>query len=360
MVGILFLLDIEYAPYMNRYRDILKRCNVEYEIITWNRLASVKDEKVISYFNPAKLGDSKFHKAVDFYKYGQFLKRKLKEKKYDKLIVLTTLTGMLCFKTLIKDYPGKYIFDIRDYSYENLAIYRYCEKKLINHSAYTVISSEGFKEFLPKNEKYVLCHNFIPGEVQSARDYISCKKFFSLPEGKIVISFIGAVRFFSIDSKVADIFGNDNRFELRFHGYGISYEQLKNYIQEKGYNNIFVTGRYDRSEKNALMDNVSLINGYYDDKNIANRLSMSNKYYDTLIYKIPFWGNPDCFVGKKTIGNGIGIEAKLDENVKEHIISIFSNFDYEEFANNCELELRNIIQEDNGFIGAVEKFIYEG
>lgn len=357
MTGIVFLLDLEYAPFVNRYRDILENINEKYEIITWNRMKETNSDSVISFNKKSQLGDNIIKKAIGFIQYSWFLNKTLREKQYDKLIVLTTLTGFLAYKSLMGRYKGKYIFDIRDYTYEKNIIFKSIESKIIRNSRFTVISSRGFLAFLPKSEKYIVCHNFLPEETKRANTYIGDGKYFSMPDGKIVISFIGAVRHLQLDKRMIDIFGNDDRFILYFHGYGVAYEELKAYVDNKAYKNVILTGKYDRKEKDKLMLGVSLINGYYEETKIANTTAVSNKYYDSMIYKVPFWGNPKCFVGHISEQNGIGVCEYLDADIKEKIVERLRDFNYSEFIENCEKTLSEIIAEDQDFTNTVESFI---
>lgn len=356
MTGIIFLLDLDFAPFVKRYCNILDKIDEKYEIVTWNRMSSKKYKNVISFDKKAELGDSKIKKIFDFFAYSKFLNKVLSEKSYDRVIVLTTLTGFLCFKSIVFKYRNKYIFDIRDYTYEKYFLFRCIEKAIIRNSYFTVISSKGFEQFIPNYEKYIICHNFLPEEIERAEINGNNKPYFSSKD-KIIISFIGAVRHLELNKKMLDIFGDDSRFELRFHGYGVSYDALKNYVEEKKYSNVMLTGKYDRSDKDALMKGVSLINGYYDEYNIANKTAVSNKYYDTLIYKIPFWGNPRCFIGEDANQKGIGIAEYLDDSIKDKIYTTLKNFDYDTFSKCCEEELRIVLKEDREFVKKVEKFI---
>ena len=175
MVGIVFLLDIEYAPYIDKYIDILNEEKKEFEVIYWNRSNKKDNEccfKAHIYNKKSNLNKSKFSKIGDFLGYRKFVVKTINERKYDKLIILTTLTGILLSDILIKNYQGKYIFDIRDYSFEKNKIFYLLEKKIISQSFITTISSNGFKEFLPKTFNYVISHNIIRREIEEAKDSV--------------------------------------------------------------------------------------------------------------------------------------------------------------------------------------------
>ncbi len=352
MIGIIFLLNLEYAPYLTRYTDIFDASNTKYEIITWNRLPeTTKELNLVTYSKPAALGDSKIKKLADFYSYRRFLIDTINKNNYDKLILLTTLTGIMLMPFIKKKYRNRYILDIRDYTFENYSIYRWIEKSLIEGSRYTMISSPGFKTFLPKNFNYMTVHNIIPKEMDYTQTCTSC-------DDKIRIVFIGAVRYFDTDKKIVDAFGNDERFEIYYHGYGVTYEKLKTYVEGK-YNNIFVTGKYDRNDKPKLMRNATVINGYYDEHLTLNQQLVSNKYYDALIYKVPFWGNPNTYVGKISIEQGFGLNVVLDADVKDNLYNELMHMNRNVFIQSCERNLKLVLEEDRAFQKGVLNFINE-
>lgn len=355
MVGIVFLLNIEYAPYLQKYRAELDKQNVKYEIVTWNRLDSEisTNQNIIAYDKKSSLGDGKVRKLIDFIGFRKFLIKTIQHRKYNKLIVLTTLTGVVINDFLVKNYKNNFIFDIRDYTFEKSKIFRLIEKRVIDASSFTSISSEGFKSFLPKSDKYVVSHNIILEEVNDAKNFTLSRDSVS---NKVNLTFLGAVRHFDVDKKVADIFGTDNRFLITYHGYGVSYEKFRKYCQEKE-RNVELTGKYNRNDKLNLMKNVDIINAYYHENTFANRFALPNKYYDALIYKIPIWANPKLYVGERAISKGIGLNVELNRNSADNLYSTYKNFDWDKFYTCCENELKEVLNEDKIFRERLENFI---
>lgn len=354
MIGIVFLLNLEYAPFLNKYTSELEKSNQKFEIISWNRLDSDSTFPwdIISYEKRSNLGDNKFKKTLAFLGFRNFLVDVLNKKKYDKLIILTTLSGMLICDYLLKNYQGKFIFDIRDYTFEKFSFYKHLEKKLIDASFFTAISSEGFTNFLPKSDKYVISHNLIKDELLSGFN----KKAIINKQDKINIVFLGAIRHFDIKKKIVDIFGNDSRFNIYFHGYGVAYEKLLEYCGNR-YNNVYLTGKYNRIDKPKIIQDATIINSFYDSDNFANKYALSNKYYDSIIYKKPLWANPNLYIGKRAIQRGIGINLELNNEAPKNLIKILDEFNWDEFYKNCDLELEKVLEEDNVFVEKLNQFI---
>ena len=95
------------------YKAIGKN-NVEYDVLFWNRS---NEELCIPgnyrYCAVASEEEQWFAtKLLDFAKFRFWLKKQLRARKYEKLIILSTLSGMILSDVLLRC-KGKYFFDIR-------------------------------------------------------------------------------------------------------------------------------------------------------------------------------------------------------------------------------------------------------
>ncbi|WP_409302872.1 hypothetical protein [Peribacillus sp. SCS-155] len=356
MVGIVFLLNTTYAPYMQKYIDVLESENEDFEVIYWNRLGAPdcpEKYKSIVYNKTSKLSSSYGKKIKDLLGFRNFVLQTISKRKYDKLIILTTLTGIFMCDFLVKNYKNKYIFDIRDYTFEKLYPFKLIENMVIKNSFFTTISSDKFKTFLPSSNKYVVSHNIIREEIEEAKSFKRSKGI----EEPINITFIGAVRHFEIDKKIALKLANDVRFNITYHGYGVTSDKFKQFCEDNSLN-VKITGKYNRKEKMNLLANADIINAYYGTGSYANLYAMPNKYYDSLIYKIPFWANPKVHSGERASKAGIGINVDLDSNsLADDLYHEYLRMDIGKFRLDCDNELAKIIDEDNHFIQRVMEFI---
>lgn len=361
MIGIIFLLNVRYAPYINKYTDILIRNNKDFEIIYWDRLNSPDapkewKSKVFNY--NSRLDKSKITKISDFLKFRKFVIQTIESQKYEKLIVLTTLTGIFLADKLLKNYSDNYILDIRDYSFEKNPIYKKLVSKLVEKSNFTTISSEGFKNFLPESKKYIKVHNFRHEDIMISTE---CARERWNAEEKIKISFLGSIRHFELDTKFIETFINDNRYILEYIGDGPHYVKLKKYIIENNYD-VNIPGRYHFKDKSNILQNVNLINGYYDDKEYINKFAVSNKFYDSLIYKIPLLVNKDVYLGDIVRENYLGITINLEthsekSSITNYIYEYLKEFDYNKFEKKCNEMLQDILLEDQIFEQKLSDFI---
>ena len=134
-----------YMPYVDNYEAILKANEINYTIVNWDRFSIEKESEFI--YRDKKIGHQRNY--FDYYKYYRFVLKILKNNRFDKVIVFGLQMAYFLNKYLIKNYKGNYIIDIRDY---NKIIKIFNPAKIIKNSAVTVISSPGYKQWLPESK----------------------------------------------------------------------------------------------------------------------------------------------------------------------------------------------------------------
>lgn len=343
MVGIIFIGDLYVCPYLHRYVDACESLNLKYEVLFWNRCGEkLQVQDNYRYFDMHSEEEQPFYtKSVDFLKYRIWLTKQLRVKKYDKLIVLSTLSGIVIADVLRK-YKGKYLFDIRDYSYERLKPFYLMEQSIVKNSAYTTISSPGFRNFLPPHDYYVI-HNMQSSEA-NYRGGFSKKQY-----GETLnLVWNGTMRYFEHQKNVMERLANDFRFMMYFHGSGPELDQYQQFAQEKHISNVGFTGRYNNTQKIGLLENADILNNSYWIDNVNEVLyALSNRYYDGLIYRIPQLVEANTY--KTGIceenGIGIGIDARA-EDFADRLYEWYFKIDEARFEQNCESLLQNALQDD--------------
>lgn len=356
MIGIIFIGDLKYCPYLNRYTESLEKSNTKYEVLYWNREGSNNKypENYIGYVKKSKLNKNIYRKFSDFIGYKLWLNRKLKNTKYDRLIVLSTLSGIISFEFLVNKYKNKYIFDIRDYSYEHNRIFYLIEKKIIEKSYFTCVSSEGFKNFLPQDQTYLSVHNF------NAKDIHNTVNFSKKNKGqRLNLVWMGAVRYFNHQKKIIDKLKNDPRFNLIYHGSGADLEEYIKYCNYNEMKNVVFTGEYSNEQKRNLIAEADIINNsYMTSKKMEVKYAISNKYYDGILYKVPQLVESDTYKATKVQTNGLGIAVDPDDNdFADKIYDYYHNIDVEKFNAKCKTEINKIVEEDKHYTQEVNRFL---
>lgn len=358
MIGIIFIGDLRYCPYLDKYVDIIEEANKKYEVLYWNRSLDNTDslkKEFIPFNYKSELRKNPFLKIWDFYKFRKWLIREMNNKNYDKLIVLTTLSGVILNTFLYKRYRRKYIYDIRDFSYENIGFFRKIEEKLIRESDFTSISSKGFYNFLPIGYDYVVCHNI------SDLDIWKKVNEFDINHTKpIRIVWIGVIRYYDHQIKIINKLKNDRSFQLIYHGNGPDLDKLKEYCKSNEIKNVMFTGAYLNQDKQKLLAEADILNNSYNLDNSKDKVkyAMSNKYYDGLIYKLPQLVEHDTYKAEQINKAKVGIALDVNDiDLKKKVIDYYYSINKNEFIKCCNDELSKILEEDKIYKERISKFI---
>lgn len=352
MIGIVFINDIMYSPYLAKYTDLLENLGHDYEVITWDRDPSKdrtypKNYKIFKLFSREE--KHPIFKIKDFIRFSRFANKIVKEKRYEKLIILTSLTGLILFRTLLKNYQQKYIFDYRDASYEYLPFFNKMIGKLVCSSYCTCLSSRGFLEVLPPADKYIIVHNFRYADLKHKQE--NCTPSQAQP---ININYIGLIRGDYL-LKMVDLFAQDKRFFLNFHGNGEDLNKVMEYAA--GIDNVKFTGEYRGDEKIRFIQQADLICYNYA-SSFNNNVALANKYYDALIFKKPLLGNIQTYAGQLIAKNGLGISLDLDDPVyTQKVYDYYMNFDCVLFNKNAEKVLAEVLEEDKQYMETIQEFL---
>lgn len=288
--------NMSLCPYAETYMTTLP----EYDVIYWDRYGyneacSGADQMFrFEYL----LGDSygKLSSIRGYVGFRAFLRSVLNSRKYDGVVVLQAQTAFLIADLLEDQYEDRFILDIRDYSYERFSIFRRMEKKLVGKSYSNVISSPGYKIFLPEGN-YLISHNIQQVDV---RGLIRAPR-----TNPIVLSYVGKIQYFDQCKKIVDTFGGELDFEVRFVGAGS--EQLKSYLGDDVPSNVVFEGRYGPSDLPQIYDRADVILNVYGNHNPLLDFALSNKLYLCAQFRKPIMVSDETMMFELSESMGIGI-----------------------------------------------------
>ena len=283
-VGIVAANNIRYSPYIFFYTEILKKIDVEYELIIADRYGLKESFDSVVHVLP---WDHRQKTIVNYLKYTSKVKSIIRKQRYDALIILTSVNAAFLGMWLKHHYKGRYIVDIRDYSHENIYPYFMLEKIAVQNSLMNVISSRKFTEFLPQAE-YSVCHNFN----ENAR-IVPC---FQRSEGQITIGYVGGVSYVDQCKKLMALVVKDSRFKMEFFGTSTKEEQMRRAIDEFDCERIIFHGAYSAAEKESILHKVDILFNAYGNGIPLLDYALSNKLYDSLIYKKPILTCPGTYM----------------------------------------------------------------
>lgn len=340
-------------PYLYKYTDLM---NCKYDIIYWNRMLLEEQcgaEKYypLNYSTPPHSVKAK--KMYGYLKFKRYATKILKENNYSLVILLNSTVAVLLNQVLLKKYEGKYVIDIRDYSYEHIRYFYSLEDKLIQNANSCVISSPGYREFLPQND-YYLVHNFPKITEEKLMRYQKKREKYNEERRKknnmpINLTYVGDVRFVEQDKKVLRYFGNDDRFCIRYIGLGT--EVLEAFCKEEKIENTFFHGMFKPNDIFDYYVEADAVLNLYGNNTPLLDYALSNKLYFAALLSIPILVCSGTYMEKisKQYGFGYTIDSYTDVKVKDDFVKFYINLDREKFSKNCNFFIEKVRRDEERF-----------
>lgn len=315
-IAVILGSNIHWAPYYYRYEQLLCEAGVDFDLVYWNREA-IKEEckaNLVSFDIPDVSNNKNPMKVWKFIAFSYFVEKTIKKNKYDKLIFLGTHGCAVCFCAgyLSKHYKNKMWIDIRDDEYEWFPPFYWGEKKSIEASYATAISSYEYTRFLPPHD-YLYMHNIDPHAEEMQRNFAPTED----PDGSIRISFIGNVRYFEQNVKIIKQLGNDNRFKLQFYGKGS--ERLQAYCTENGVTNVDFAGAFPQKDTLLYYNKTDIINNAYGNETLNLQTALSNKLYYALFLKMPLLVSANTHMERLAQEYNLGYTFSEDEKFADKL-----------------------------------------
>ena len=351
-VGFISLGNLYLCPYLQAYLHELEQ---PYTVIFWDREQRMEEPPAgCTYFRfeSTKLV-STMDKLHGYRSFRRYIKRILKEHSFDVLVLLQTAAAVLISDILVKEYPNRYIVDIRDYSVEGNPLLFRIEKNIISHSMQTVISSEGYKSFLPERP-YLIAHNL----QRLSNEKVAEIRKSSVRKEQLNIAFIGYVNYHEQHKKILLQLKNDPRFHLTF--IGTRAEELSSFCNANGINNVTLRGRFEPDDILGLYQSVNLINNLYGNHTPTLDYALSNKLYFAAELHIPILVCPGTFMESVSKQYHIGCTVDLDKpGAADVIYSFYNNIAWDEFKAGCTMFLNKVKNEQAVFTSTVKKAFSE-
>lgn len=344
------LVNLYLCPYISKYISLLES---DYDVICWDRHGieeNAGESQMFAFHYKMDEGSSKLSKLIGYLKFRRYALKIIRKNNYSGIILLQTSVGILLSKFLKRNYSGKYIIDIRDYTMENNPVFFNIEKGLIKNSLYAVISSRGYENFLPKHN-YTLVHNDIN------IDDITMEKFRKKKRSKdkIVISYIGLIRFHDQNKKFILKFKDDKRFILRFIGKDAY--ALKEFCKDNNINNVELIDRFPPEKTLHYYYDTDIIYNLYGNNTPLLDYALSNKLYYAAKLKMPILVCLDTYMEKVSSEYGFGYSFNIDnEEECNNLFYYYNSIKWNEFNDNCDKFIDEVNKSNELFIDAVKTF----
>lgn len=338
------------APHLKIYTNILEDKGIPYDVISWDRGDNFEKSE-FTYSKLSAYKESEYKRLWSYVQFAMFIKRLVRKYKYDKLIVISPQVALFIPFFLRRKYRKKYVFDYRDLSIEQKKFFKPLMKMVLNNSSINVISSPGFKKYLPQGYDYILSHNFNIDLVNHALENNSQP----LPQGDIKVLTIGGIRF-DANYNVIDALGNVDGIELDFVGKGGAAPILEEYVKDKKFVNIFFKGRYDKKDENDIIQKHTFINIFYPQKP-SHISALSNRFYNSLINRRPMIVTKGGEQGNYVEKYKVGLAVESCEGLAEKLFAYKKQLDFDEYERNCNQLLKVFCEDYNEFAASIDKFI---
>lgn len=345
-IALIGFTKLAYMPYMNFYLNQFSEQH-DVHVLYWNR--NEKDDITLPY--KVKLHEFKRYqedqvanikKVRSFHEYRKFAKKVLKEENFDRIVIMHTLPGVLLYDVLKKHYSTNYILDYRDVTHENSTFYKRIIHKLVHHSMATFVSSDAFRVYLPKSDRIYTSHNLL----LDSMDHREVRRRLTRDETPIRIRFWGFIRHESVNKAMIDRLGNDERYEIHYHGREQeTAANLKEHCRINNIANVFFHGEYLPEERYLFASETDIIHNVFDnDKRMQP--AMANKYYDGLALYIPQLCRTGSYMGRQVKDKGVGFACDpQNATFADDLYEYYHSISWNEFEYRCDRELERILSE---------------
>lgn len=328
--------NVWFCPYVSIYLEVLKANHVNYDIISWNR--DGKKEDAIQ-FNYKPKSRNPLIAIWGYWKFALFVKKIIKNNEYERLIVFTPQSGIFLSKFLKNNYQGRYIFDYRDLSIEQKSYFKRHFISVLSNSYANVISSPGFKKYLPTQFNYFISHNF---EVASVRNALASEFKLEVNTNPIDVLTIGGIRDYESNVQILDHLANLDSFSVRFVGKGNATEQLKMRANELNAKNVSFEGYYPKEKEKEYISETTFMNIFYPRKP-SHDSALSNRFYNSLIYKKPMITTKDTMQGYYAEKYHVGLALDDCNGLHTKLNDFLSSLDKNSYTKECNSLLKNFL-----------------
>ena len=358
MVGIICFWDRLATPYLAKYEKLLQENGIAYEVVLWNRTpeanipVTTQDGNEISVNIPCK--GSIVQRSLKFFQWRSIAKKVIQQRKYSALIMLTTVPTVLLGGFLLRKFRGRYLFDIRDYTFEKYKILRKLVMRFIEGSALTAISSKGYMRWLDPSDKIMVNHNITVERSDSYRAPDLVKR------DVIRFSFVGNVRLDTQTEALLRQLKDRSDFEQHFYGRILPTCDIQKIAQGEEIKNLFLHGSFDVSEKERFFEDIDLLNAVYANAQneaeipLGDSTPIPNRLYDCLVFYRPLVASKGTYLAELIEQYGLGCTVNgFSPDAPQVIRDYAHSFDPDAFMHNCDCLREQVCEEEEQYIASV-------
>ena len=330
---------------------MLDEMQVSYDLISWNR--DGKDKKIGFQYESKTQLKGRLSKILPYLGYAKYIKKIVNANQYDRLIVFGPQIAIFLSRFLSKNFKGKFLFDYRDLSIEQKTFLKRPFKNVLISSYANVISSPGFKRCLPTDVHYLLSHNF---DIDLVKHALEGKVESKESTSEVSVLTIGGIRDYSSNIEVVKALANKEGFQLHFVGKGAAASLIQSYVEEQKIQNVDFEGFYPKEKEAQYIQEATFLNIFYP-KIISHETALSNRFYNSLIYKKPMIVTSNSVQGDYAEKYQLGLSLNDCTDLDLKIKSFLKTFDKVSFDARCNELLMMFLKDYEEVYDTVRKFV---
>ncbi|SFD37331.1 Glycosyltransferase involved in cell wall bisynthesis [Enterococcus casseliflavus] len=336
------LIIVDHYPLSPRVLKIrnsmLKNKNVEnVKVFAWNRNNTRVTENFVVTYNQ-EIGYGNFYKSlINIRKFLREVENYIKIYKPDKLHLIDYSVLPLSKLSKKKIDVIYEVYDIKFYKNFIYNLFReISERKFLTNVGNIVIASPFFEQYYREKLKFnrnIVClnnkpsKNFLNKADNQVESLINSPKIFI---EKIVISFIGTIRYKEILFNLIDVIKEKENFILLLAGDGPDSELLHEYVETNSLKSkVIFTGRFNTCHLSEIYRNTDFVWAAYPNDDMNVKYAISNKFFESMVFSKPIIVSEDTFLADMVKERELGF--CINPYDKQSISSVLNKIDKKNF-----------------------------
>jgi hypothetical protein len=344
--------NIKHISMISLYTKYFDEHHIDYDIIFLDRYGI--EEKTTAknqYCLHSRDVKGKTEKIREFLRFRKFVLSIVTKNRYKLIVTWQATTAYLLCDILGSRFKRRFIINIRDYIMEKNRIIYALLAMQIRQSAFTTISSEGFREFLPKGE-YLLV-NSINEELLTnitPDGPAPVKEFYK-------VGFVGNCRYFRESYRLIGALANDRRFEVWYCG--TNSEVLARYAAQNVIHNVKTMPGFEPKNTLKIIAGFDIVNSAFGNDALDNRTLKPIRLYTAIAMHKPVLVNVDTQLAKEIEKGKIGYVINSYANLADQLAKYLRNIDNTDFAARCDAYLKAARNENRHFYKKLGQLVDE-
>jgi glycosyltransferase involved in cell wall biosynthesis len=314
---ILILCDhYPLSPRVKKMRTSLNKLypNSTVKVFAWNRSNySIIEDYVISFNQSIGYGKKlrKLFNILKFAKKARTIKNEFKPDYIHSIDAEMLIVSSLIFQKC------KLVYEVYDIKYFRNKFINWVREKtefhIIKRYVNGIIFASPFFDIYYKEKgiqgvKTITINNKPAKDVTSGpkSDYMS--KYNGKLQNKIVVGFIGTIRYESILINLIDACMELDNIIVLLAGNGPFYNYINSYVGNNDMKTkVIMTGRYSSEDLESIYESCDYIWAAYPNKNLNVKYAISNKFFESLIFRRKIIVSESTMIGDYVSENNVGL-----------------------------------------------------